>query len=79
MTVKFAPRVPVEIFDGHIERFPPSQSFSWHSRPGRARGHLARPDSSPTIAQITRGLIVFVALPANFVLLLGWVVAGFRN
>lgn len=38
-----------------------------------------QPDSHPTPAQLLAGIVVFSGLPALFVLLLGWAIAGFQK
>lgn len=42
-------------------------------------GTLGREPLSLTILPMIVGLIMFVAVPVGFVLLLGWVVAGFQK
>jgi hypothetical protein len=34
---------------------------------------------TPTVSEFVLALLLFVSVPAVFVLILGWVVAGFRN
>jgi len=37
------------------------------------------PPIFPGVSQIIAGLLVFVGVPVVFVLVLGWVIAGFQN
>jgi hypothetical protein len=39
----------------------------------------SQPGSNPTVPELIFGFLLFVGVPVLFVLLLGWVVAGFQN